>query len=94
MGNCISDPKYRIAECDIIRVILIIFVVIGHSGGGVLHDSIFLFHAYATQSLAKCYWIWKTNIYYNRCRNTNLGGDILWTVSFDEKAIRVAKIGK
>lgn len=51
-------------------------------------------NAYATQSLAKCYWIWKTNIYYNRCRNTNLGGDILWTVSFDEKAIRVAKIGK
>ena len=44
MGNCISNPKYRIAECDIIRGILIIFVVIGHSGGGVLHDSIFLFH--------------------------------------------------
>lgn len=44
MGNCVSDPKYRIAECDIIRGILIVFVVIGHSGEGVLHDIIFLFH--------------------------------------------------
>ena len=51
-------------------------------------------NAYATQSLAKYHWIWETNIYYNRCRNSNLSGDILWTVFFDEKAIRVAKIGK
>lgn len=28
--------------------------------------------AYAAQSLAKYYWIWETNIYYNRCRNSNL----------------------
>ena len=44
MGNCISEPKYRIAECDIIRGIIIVFAVIGHSGECVLHDIIFLFH--------------------------------------------------
>lgn len=44
MGNCISEPKYRIAECDIIRGIIIVFAVIGHSGESVLHDIIFLFH--------------------------------------------------
>ena len=171
MGNCISDPKYRIAECDIIRGILIVFVVIGHSGEGVLHDIIFLFHmplffllsgfllegdrakekeyltykakrllipyvgyllvdfllvrrdysmnslihafyggracsgvywyitcsfyighAYATQSLAKYYWIWETNIFYNRCRNSNLSGDILWRYSLMRKLFGLPKL--
>lgn len=44
-------------------------------GGSVLSttfDKYCYVNAYAAQSLAKYYWIWETNIYYNRCRNSNL----------------------
>lgn len=54
--------------------------------------SFYIGHAYATQSLAKYYWIWETNIYYNRCRNSNLSGDILWRYSLMRKLFGLPKL--
>lgn len=45
MGTYLSKPKHRVVECDIIRgILIIVVVVVGHSGEDVLHDIIFLFH--------------------------------------------------